>query len=185
MKALILSDIHGSASATAKALSYFNLFKCNYIFLLGDILYHGPRNALPLGHDTMEVVELLNPLAEKIIAVRGNCDSEMDQTLLSFSCMADYMPIFDNTHRLFLTHGHLWNPLVFPKSKTDAFISGHTHYPSIEFNADGVLCFNPGSVSLPRGTDNPTFGLYDNGEFSIHLLNQGEEIAKMSLPLAK
>jgi uncharacterized protein len=181
MKALILSDIHGSASATAKALTYFESYHCDYLFLLGDLLYHGPRNALPLGHDTMEVVELLNPLAEKIIAVRGNCDSEMDQTLLSFSCMADYTPVLDQPYRLFLTHGHLWEPSIFPKNKTDAILSGHTHRPSLQLNVNGVLCFNPGSISLPRGEYAPTFGFYNHGKFSIHLLEQGEEIAKLAL----
>ena len=182
MKALIVSDIHGSASATEKALAYFESFHCDYLFLLGDLLYHGPRNVLPLGHDTIEVVELLNSLSEKIIAVRGNCDSEMDQSLLSFSCMADYVPVFDEPHRLFLTHGHLWEPALFPKSKTDAILSGHTHRPSLQFNVNGVLCFNPGSISLPRGEFAPTFGFYNQGEFSLHLLEQGEEIAKMAFP---
>lgn len=128
MKALIISDIHGSASATKKALSYFSSLECDYLFLLGDLLYHGPRNSLPLGHNTMNVVDQLNPLAQKIIAVRGNCDSEMDQDLLAFSCMADYTQVLDQSYRLFLTHGHLWEPASFPKKKQMPFSLGTLTY---------------------------------------------------------
>lgn len=177
MKALIISDIHGSASATKKALTYFSSLECDYLFLLGDLLYHGPRNSLPLGHNTMSVVDLLNPLAQKIIAVRGNCDSEMDQELLAFSCMADYTQVLDQSYRLFLTHGHLWNPASFPKEKADALLSGHTHLPALHFNANGVLCCNPGSISLPRGEEGPSFAFYENGSFSVRLLDSGKEIA--------
>ncbi|MBQ3779105.1 MAG: phosphodiesterase, partial [Fibrobacter sp.] len=113
MRTLVLSDIHGSAFACKMALSYLDKLKCDRIFLLGDLLYHGPRNPLPGGHDPQGVVELLSPLKEKITAVRGNCDAEVDQMVLGFPCLADYAEFEENGLRLFLSHGHLYDPYLF------------------------------------------------------------------------
>ena len=176
MKALIVSDIHGSASATEKALAYFESFHCDYLFLLEICFYHGPRNVLPLGQVTIEVVD--NPMKKSLLPV--DRIRKILQSLYLF-LYGRLCSCFDEP-LLFLTHGHLWEPALFPKSKTDAILSGHTHRPSLQFNVNGVLCFNPGSISLPRGEFAPTFGFYNQGEFSLHLLEQGEEIAKMAFP---
>lgn len=176
MRALVLSDIHGSALATKKALDFFELFNCDKIFLLGDLLYHGPRNPLPGGHDPMGVSELLNNYASVITAVRGNCDAEVDQMLLKFSCMADFKEITDNSKRLFLSHGHLFDPVLFSHYQADIYFSGHTHIHTACINRDGVYTLNPGSISLPKGNTNPSFGIYDSKYFSVHHLENGEEI---------
>lgn len=120
MKALILSDIHGSADAVRKALAYFNPLHCDKIFLLGDTLYHGPRNPLPKGHGPMGVVEALRPYAEKIVAARGNCDADVDLMMLDFVKIEDEYAVVEDaaplrrTIRLFLSHGHIFMPECFP-----------------------------------------------------------------------
>ena len=189
MRTLVLSDIHGSAFACKMALSYLEKFSCERIFLLGDLLYHGPRNPLPGGHDPQGVVELLSPLKDKITAVRGNCDAEVDQMVLGFPCLADYAEFEENGLRLFLSHGHLYDPYLFSHYKADVYFSGHTHIFTAEKNADGVYCLNPGSTSLPKGGNPPTFGIYETfGEdsttpprFSVHHLETGKELASVEI----
>jgi len=187
MRTLVLSDIHGSAFACKMALSYLDKLKCDRIFLLGDLLYHGPRNPLPGGHDPQGVVELLSPLKEKITAVRGNCDAEVDQMVLGFPCLADFAEIEEGGLKLFLSHGHLYDPYLFSHYKADVYFSGHTHIFTAETNVDGVYCLNPGSTSLPKGGNPPTFGLYESAtpgraaRFSIHHLETGSELAAIEI----
>lgn len=176
MRTLVLSDIHGSALATKKALDFFELFNCDKIFLLGDILYHGPRNPLPGGHDPMGVSELLNNYASVITAVRGNCDAEVDQMMLDFPCMADFVEIQENNSKIFLSHGHLFDPYYFSHYKADIYLSGHTHIYTASKNPDGVFTLNPGSISLPKAGNPPTFGILETKKFTVHLLEKGEEI---------
>ena len=193
MRTLVLSDIHGSAFACKMALSYLDKLKCDRIFLLGDLLYHGPRNPLPGGHDPQGVVDLLSPLKEKITAVRGNCDAEVDQMVLGFPCLADYAEFEENGLRLFLSHGHLYDPYLFSHYKADVYFSGHTHIFTAEKNADGVYCLNPGSTSLPKGGNPPTFGLYETfgsgksgatpPRFSVHHLETGKELTAVEIVL--
>jgi len=190
MRTLVLSDIHGSAYACKMALSYLEKFGCERIFLLGDLLYHGPRNPLPGGHDPQGVVALLSPLKDKITAVRGNCDAEVDQMVLGFPCLADYAEFEENGVRLFMSHGHLYDPYLFSHYKADAYFSGHTHIFTAEKNADGVYCLNPGSTSLPKGGNPPTVGLYDDDgknppRFSVHHLESGKELAAIEIVLNK
>lgn len=185
MRALVLSDIHGSAYACQKALSYWDTLHCERLFLLGDLLYHGPRNPLPGGHDPQGVVALLKPLKDMITAVRGNCDAEVDQMVLDFPCMGDFAEIYDENIRLFLSHGHLYDPLFFSHYKAEAYFSGHTHIFTAAQNRDGVYCLNPGSISLPKGGNPPTFGFYqsENGKrrFSVIHLETGDEIVGINL----
>lgn len=208
MKALILSDIHGSALAARQALSFFEKFNCEKIFLLGDTLYHGPRNPLPIGHGPMQVVEALAPYKDRIVAVRGNCDADVDLMMLDFPIENEYKVIDDNGLHMFLSHGHIFMPDCFPKTALesiestgfspvkgaleqkkpliDVYLYGHTHVWKLEKNFRDVLLVNPGSTSLPKGGNPPTFGLYEstpaNGnepahaKFSIHKLDDGEEI---------
>lgn len=169
MKLVIASDIHGSAQWCKALLQQAETFNPDALVLLGDLLYHGPRNPLPGGHGPGSVAEMLNAWAPRIIAVRGNCDAEIDQVMLDFPCMADYAQIFDGSRRIFLTHGHLWSPDHLPPlPEGSVFLSGHTHVKA-DKTIDGIRCVNPGSTSLPKdGTR--SFCTYDDGVFSFHQL---------------
>ena len=131
----------------------------------------------------------MSPLKEKITAVRGNCDAEVDQMVLGFPCLADYAEFEENGLRLFLSHGHLYDPYLFSHYKADVYFSGHTHIFTAETNVDGVYCLNPGSTSLPKGGNPPTFGIYETfGEgsttpprFSVHHLETGSELAAIEI----
>ena len=114
MKLMFASDIHGSLPATERVLSLFEKSGAKWLIILGDVLNHGPRNALPEGYDPAQVAEKLNPYASRIIAVRGNCDSEVDQMLLHFPITAPWQQVLLEQHRLFLTHGHLFSPDNLP-----------------------------------------------------------------------
>lgn len=167
MKLFIASDIHGSAVWCAKMLEAFKKEGADKLVLLGDILYHGPRNPLPDGYAPKEVFEMLNPLADKIIAVRGNCDSEVDQMVLDFNVSSDYAEIFDGETKITLSHGHRPVP---PLGKGDAYITGHTHVPLNVVEKEGYLHLNPGSVSLPKENSAHGYILYDKGEFEFKSL---------------
>jgi len=169
MKLLIASDIHGSLSATKKLLKAFEKEQANYLIFLGDALYHGPRNPLPDEYNPAEVATLLNSIKEKIIATRGNCDSEVDQTLLNFPITAETQTIpLANTYKLFATHGHIFDPtpslMKIPTNVTrgDIFAFGHVHLPILEINEAGILVLNPGSVSLPKEGHPPTYATISN-----------------------
>ncbi len=218
MRALILSDIHGSAIAARQALSFFEKFNCDKIFLLGDTLYHGPRNPLPAGHGPMGVVEALAPYKDRIVAVRGNCDADVDLMMLDMPIENEYKVIEDCGFHLFLSHGHIFTPECFPrnalesiestgfattkhgsgqsepkpaKPPIDVYLYGHTHIWKLEKNFRDVLLVNPGSTSLPKGGNPPTFGFYEStpatanepahAKFSIHTLEDGTEIATVNM----
>ena len=208
MQALILSDIHGSAIAARQALSFFEKFNCDRIFLLGDTLYHGPRNPLPAGHGPMGVVDALAPYKECITAVRGNCDADVDLMMLDMPIEDEFAVVSDDSKEgapdktLFLSHGHIFMPECFPadalhtlkpndldanSTRIDAYLYGHTHIWKLEKNFKGVLLVNPGSTSLPKGGNPPTFGLYESASgnsparFSIHRLDDGSELASAQI----
>ena len=203
MKALILSDIHGSAIAARQALSFYEKWNCDRIFLLGDTLYHGPRNPLPAGHGPMGVVEALLPYREAITAVRGNCDADVDLMMLEFPVEDEYAVVQDGNVNLFLSHGHIFMPECFPADAldtlepanavegrtVDAYLYGHTHIWKLEKNFKDVLLVNPGSTSLPKGGNPPTFALYQSAtadapaRFSIHKLDDGSEIKSVVFPI--
>lgn len=162
MKLLIASDIHGSAKWCTKLLDAFKKECADKLVLLGDILYHGPRNPLPEEYAPQAVFEMLNPLADRIIAVRGNCDSEVDQMVLSFNVSSDYAEIFDGGRKITLSHGHRAVP---PLGRGDIYITGHTHVPLNVVEKEGYIHLNPGSVSLPKENSPHGYILYDNGGF--------------------
>lgn len=169
MKLVIASDIHGSATWCAEVLRVVEDINPDKIVLLGDLLYHGPRNPLPDGYAPAEVAAMLNPLAERIVSVRGNCDAEVDQMMLEFPCMADYAWIVDGDRRLYCTHGHLWDPDNLPPLPAgSAFVYGHFHVKRNEM-VDGIRLFNPGSAGLPKDGSH-SVGLYDNGSFEFREL---------------
>ncbi|GMO47288.1 MAG: phosphodiesterase [Termitinemataceae bacterium] len=182
MKYMIISDIHGSCEWTQRAVEQFENCKADHLIILGDVLYHGPRNSLPDGHDTKETAHLLNKYADKIISVRGNCEAEVDQLMLTFPCMADYLLVVDNGRRMLLSHGHLFDESNFPfkLERGSIYFSGHTHIWRLEEKNGIVLC-NPGSVSLPKTKtldESPihSFAIYENNEISIVSLENPKEI---------
>ncbi len=164
MKYLVISDIHGAKSGALCAIEAFQLHHCDMIICLGDILYHGPRNDLPSTYAPKEVIKLLNPLKDKIIAVRGNCDAEVDQMVLEFPILADYNILFINDRKFFLTHGHHYGPQAKPAMEAnDYLLSGHTHVPT---TADHML--NPGSIALAKNGHPNTYAIIDDDHFSIY-----------------
>ncbi|MDO4443252.1 MAG: phosphodiesterase [Slackia sp.] len=164
MKLLIASDIHGSAAWCERLMQHIDAESPDAIVLLGDLLNHGPRNPLPDRYAPQEVADMLNGIAERIVAVRGNCDSEVDQMLLDFPCLGDYALLFDGSRKLFATHGHVFGPdNVLPLSAGSVVLSGHTHVKTNE-ERDGLLFINPGSVSLPKDGSR-SCAVYENGAF--------------------
>jgi putative phosphoesterase len=171
---LIISDIHGSISALERVLHWYDILECRHIVLLGDLLNHGPRNPVPKGYDPASVAEVLNKYAQQIIAVRGNCDSEVDQMLCSFPMQAEYNWLVMDGRRLCLTHGHLMNPdRLPPLAPGEAFIYGHTHLPVAE-RRGGILLFNPGSITVPKGGNEASFGYFNGEEFMVMKLYSGK-----------
>ena len=169
-------------SALDAALEAGNALGYDRIVLLGALLYHGPRNGVPNSYDPVRVVEILNGRKDRIVAVRGNCDAEVDQMMFEFPMMGDYAVLEAGNETFFLTHGHLWNEWRLPPVGIGTVLAhGHTHIPELRLLPEGVTHFNPGSVSLPKRNNPPTFGFYDNGRFSIHMLDNGAEIATAML----
>ena len=161
MKWMIASDIHGSAFYCEKMLKAFKREQADKLLLLGDILYHGPRNDLPKGYAPKKVIELLNNIKEKILCVRGNCDAEVDQMVLEFPIMADYAMITEGDLNIFVTHGHHFN------EKTQEgliLLHGHTHVPVCRVH-ESYTYMNPGSVSIPKENSEHSYMILENGAF--------------------
>ncbi len=171
MKLVIASDIHGSAFWCGKLMELVEREQPDKLVLLGDLLYHGPRNDLPREYAPKQVIPMLSRLAEKILAVRGNCEAEVDQMVLPFPCMADYALLSCDGLELYLTHGHLWNPDKLPQlPEGTVFLSGHTHV-KLDESRDGIRCLNPGSVSIPKDGSHSCM-IYENGTFRFHILEE-------------
>lgn len=171
MKLLIASDLHGSAYWTERLVGAYRASGAARLVLLGDILYHGPRNDLPRDYDPKAVIALLNPLASEIIAVRGNCESEVDGMVLDFPISPDYGVIFDGERVLYLSHGHR----EIPKMPAGAiYFTGHTHVPH-DYTENGVRFVNPGSVSIPKNGSRHAALLYENGALRPLYLDEESE----------
>ena len=171
MKLLIASDIHGSALYCRQLLDALRREGADRLLLLGDILYHGPRNDLPEGYAPKEVIALLNPLRAQILAVRGNCDTEVDQMVLDFPVLADYALIEVNGLRLFATHGHVYNEDKLPPLMPgDVLLNGHTHVPKFVRRGTYVH-LNPGSVSIPKNDSPRGYVLLEGRTFSFKTLS--------------
>ena len=165
MRIVFLSDIHGVPSTLEAALQKADCLGYDKLVLLGDLLYHGPRNGVPSFYDPIKVVELLNARADSIVAVRGNCDAEVDQMMVEFPIMEDYRILDAGNKKFFLTHGHLWNEYKIPPiGIADVLAHGHTHIPELKTLECGLQIFNPGSVSLPKGGSGRSIGYYDGDE---------------------
>lgn len=169
MKFLIASDIHGSAYYCSKLMDVLNKVQPDKLLILGDILYHGPRNDLPREYAPKQVIEMLSRHKDIITAVRGNCEAEVDQMVLPFSCMADFARIEADGRIFHLTHGHHDRPDHLPELPAGSvFLSGHTHVKMDEVR-QGIRCINPGSVSIPKDGSQSCM-MYENGKFSVILL---------------
>ncbi|BFU35063.1 phosphodiesterase [Enterobacter asburiae] len=181
MKLMFASDIHGSLPATERVLSLFAQSGAQWLIILGDVLNHGPRNALPEGYAPAQVAEKLNPYTSRIIAVRGNCDSEVDQMLLHFPLTAPWQQVLLEQSRLFLTHGHLFSPDNLPAlAAGDVLVYGHTHIPVAEKRGE-IYHFNPGSVSIPKGGYPASYGMLDGNTLSVIALNDQQVIAQVAI----
>jgi len=173
---LILSDIHGGMAPLAKALSWYRTLQCRHIMVLGDLLNHGPRNPLPVGYDPAAVADTLNGFADRIMAIRGNCDSEVDQMLCRFPMSTDYNWLVSDGRRLCFAHGHRLHPGNLPPlAPGEGFVFGHTHLPVAEWR-DNILLFNPGSISIPKGGHAASFGCFDGKRFTVRHLENGTEL---------
>ena len=168
MKILIFSDIHGSAPAARLALEQFRQRGAEYLVLLGDTLYHGPRNPLPEGYDPAAVAELFAPVSTRIMAVRGNCDSDVDAMVLPFPLANDFFWVLDSGLRICATHGHIYSPQSPPPlDESDVLLSGHTHIPTAATTTQGVHLCNPGSPALPKDGHPPCYGWFEHATFSV------------------
>ena len=151
MKWMIASDLHGSAYYCRKMLEAFEREGADRLFLLGDLLYHGPRNDLPREYAPKEVIPLLNEKKEKLLCVRGNCDAEVDQMVLEFPVLADYAVLPVGRRLIYATHGHIYHVKNLPPlAPGDVLLHGHTHVPAWTEFGQGNLFLNPGSVSIPK-----------------------------------
>ena len=165
MKWMIASDIHGSAHWCGRMLERFDREGAERLVLLGDLLYHGPRNPLPEGYAPMEVAALLNARRDRILAVRGNCDAEIDQMVLEWPMMQDSLLLVVEGQTVFATHGHVFDETKPPKlHKGDILLNGHTHLQVCEQCGD-FIHMNPGSVSIPKGDSTNGYMTWENGEF--------------------
>lgn len=171
MKLVIASDIHGSAYWCQKLMEEIQKENPDRVILLGDLLYHGPRNDLPRDYAPKQVIPMLSGIREKIVAVRGNCEAEVDQMVLPFPCLADYAEILVDGQLFHLSHGHHQNPQNLPPlPEGSIFLFGHTHV-KLDETVGGIRCLNPGSVSIPKDGSN-SYLIYENGGFFFKFLEE-------------
>ena len=173
MKYFVASDIHGDSYWAERVISAFQESNADKLILLGDILYHGPRNDLPAHYEPKKVIEILNSIADRILAVRGNCDTEVDQMVLKFPIMADYIYLADEGQVFFCTHGHKYDiynvPPMMPAGAI--FMTGHTHVAEDTklTSPDGrtYRYLNPGSPSIPKEDTLPSYIIIENGKAEL------------------
>lgn len=171
MKFMIASDIHGSAYYCAQLLDAYHRENADRLIILGDILYHGPRNDLPRDYAPKKVIGMLNEINDELLCVRGNCDSEVDQMVLKFPIMAEYMLIPMDSRLIYATHGHIHNRENLPPLKDgDILLHGHTHVPSLDTESK-IFIFNPGSVSIPKNGSANGYMTLENGSFELKDMN--------------
>lgn len=176
MRAVFFSDIHGVAETVERLFAHVDLLRAERLILLGDALCPGLTNAVSERYDPPRTAKLLNARRQDILAVRGNCDTEEDQRMLDFPILTDHVELTLGARRFFLTHGHRWN--VFnppPVSDGTVLAHGHTHIPALG-EVDGIIVFNPGSVTLPKGGFPRSFGFFDGEKLSVRRLDDGETI---------
>ena len=181
MKWLLASDIHGSAYWCRKLTARYRAEKADRMLLLGDLLYHGPRNDLPEEYNPREVISMLNGMKNDILAVRGNCEAEVDQMVLDFPVLADYAVLDLGCRMIFATHGHVYNEDHLPPlHRGDILLHGHTHIPKCTVH-DTYICMNPGSVSIPKENTHHGYMTLDGGVFRWHDLD-GNVVDEYGVP---
>lgn len=182
MKFLIASDLHGSAKWTRKLMEAYDKEKAERLILLGDLLYHGPRNDLPEDYAPKEVISLLNEKKEQILCVRGNCEAEVDQMVLDFPVLADYALLPEKDRLIFMTHGHHFNTKTPPPlKKGDILLHGHTHIPAWEEFGKENLYLNPGSVSIPKEGSPHSYIIFESRSFNWKDLEREETYHSLHL----
>ena len=175
MKYMFASDIHGSAHYCRKLLEVYRESGAERLILLGDLLYHGPRNDLPEEYAPKQVIAMLNEYKNEIIAVRGNCEAEVDQMVLSFPVMAEYCILPVGEKLVYATHGHIYNKKNLPPlAPGDVLLHGHTHVPAWESFGDGNLYLNPGSLSIPKENSPHSYMTLEDSMFQWKELASGE-----------
>lgn len=180
MKWLIASDIHGSAYYCRKVIECFERERAERMLLLGDVLYHGPRNDLPREYAPREVAAQLGAMAERVLGVRGNCDAEIDQAVLPFPIMADYALLCEGGRTIFATHGHLYNLDCLPPLRAgEILLHGHTHVPACT-ECGGIVYLNPGSAAIPKEGSRHSVMTLESGVFRWIDLETGEEYDRFS-----
>ena len=171
MKLIIASDIHGSAYWCGKLMDLVDQEQPDKLILLGDLLYHGPRNDLPEEYAPKTVIALLNERRAKLLCVRGNCEAEVDQMVLPFPCLSDFSQLLVDGKLFHLSHGHHQNPDALPPlPQGSVFLYGHTHV-KLDKIVNGIRCLNPGSVSIPKDGSH-SYLIYENGNFSFKILEE-------------
>ena len=171
MKIIFASDIHGSAHWAKELLDVFHHENADKLVLLGDLLYHGPRNDFPDDYSPKKVFTMLNEIKDKILCVRGNCESEVDQMVLEFPIISEHSTVFADGIALHMTHGHKYNPQnPLPAKKGDVVLFGHIHLVVDEV-VGGVRYINPGSISIPKDDNGHGYMLFENGNFSRFVIN--------------
>ncbi|MBO5270627.1 MAG: phosphodiesterase [Clostridia bacterium] len=181
-KILIASDLHGDTVCTELLLKRLHEENAELCVLLGDLLYHGPRNDLPAGYAPKKVINLLNEERERLLCVRGNCDTEVDQMVLNFPILSDLAVLFIDGRRWYLSHGHVKNAETPPPMQTgDLLLCGHTHVPTVIPFGKENLYLNPGSTSIPKENSPKSYMVYENGVFSWKSLENGETYRTYSL----
>lgn len=169
---LVISDLHGSYEAAKVAIEQFHERNCDAILCLGDVLYHGPRNHLPNDYDPKQVIDLLNQEASHIIAVRGNCDAEVDQMVLDFPLLSTTNTFLLGSRAVVMSHGHVYGRDHLPTLKEgDIFLSGHTHIPTCD-NENEIYLLNPGSSALPKEGHPKTYAVLEETSFTIYTFDQ-------------
>ncbi|HHY77504.1 MAG TPA: phosphodiesterase [Clostridiales bacterium] len=165
MKLMIASDVHGSVYYCEKMINAYKEEKADKLLLLGDLLYHGPRNDLPKEYEPKKVISMLNDIADEILCVRGNCDAEVDQMVLKFPIMAEYCILYLDNRMIFATHGHKFNEENPPLLKNgDILLAGHTHIPKFAKH-ENFYYINPGSVSIPKEGSRNGYIVLENDKF--------------------
>ncbi len=178
MKLMIASDIHGSAYYCERLLENYQREKADRLLLLGDVLYHGPRNDLPREYAPKTVISMLNAQKKSIVCVRGNCDAEVDQMVLEFPILADYCIVYADGHPIYATHGHVYNEAHLPPLQCgDILLHGHTHVPKCTVHSSFIY-MNPGSVSIPKENSPHSYMTCEGGVFTWKDLETGEPYMK-------
>lgn len=174
MKLMIASDLHGSLFYCEKMVEVYRKEQAERLILLGDLLYHGPRNDLPKDYNPKAVIPILNGMKEELLCVRGNCDCDVDQMVLDIPIMADYAMLLLDGITVFATHGHLYHKDKLPPlKKGDILLHGHTHVPAME-DLGGIVYLNPGSLSIPKEGSANSYLIYEDGIFRLKDLEQNE-----------